>query len=109
MQDKFEKGGEIFNVYQKIFKFHKQHAAASTDADWDAIAASLNDFAPGLESDLVVAAVTDIERYALGETSNPVVCVEIQKCTSGRIYVQDNKTGISVLATKEEALKILGF
>jgi hypothetical protein len=62
MQDKFSKGGEIFNIYQKVFQFHKAHSAAKTEADWEAIATNLKDFAPGFESELCVAVVNEIER-----------------------------------------------
>jgi len=105
MQDKFAKDGEIFNAYQKIFKFHKTHAAASSDANWDRLAASLGDIAAGLESDLCLAAVNEIERSAVDDYTD--CTTKIQIFPNGHIYVNDRQTGVLRLSSREEALKIL--
>ena len=67
MIKKFAKGGSYFEVYQKVFAFHKKHAGVSSDEDWAQLAEAAKAFVGEFEVKLAVAAVDEIERAYLSK------------------------------------------
>ena len=62
MPDTFIKGGTMFELYQKVFNFHKRHAGACTDEEWTACVKDLGQFKTPFEVALAMAVITEIER-----------------------------------------------
>ena len=62
MTSRFNKDGEYFKLYMKIYAFHKKHIAASTFEDWTACVKDLEQFEMPLEVDMAVAVVNELER-----------------------------------------------
>ena len=60
--DKFSKDGDYFKLYMKVFAFHKKHANAFTDEEWDAVATEIGQFTTPFEIDLAVALMNELER-----------------------------------------------
>lgn len=62
MSDDFAKGGAMFEIYRKVFRFHQKHARATTDDEWRICVEDLGQFVNPFEVALAVAVVEEIER-----------------------------------------------
>jgi len=62
--DSFNKGEMYFNIYQKIFQFHKRFVNATTLEEWTSCTNELPKFHTPFESAMAVAVVEEIERNA---------------------------------------------
>ena len=56
------KDGAYFDVYGKLFAFHKKHINARTDEEWLECAADLSQFESPFEAELAVAVINELER-----------------------------------------------
>ena len=56
--------GEYFNIYRKIFAFHKKHIGIQADEEWLMCADDLGQFNTEFERALVLSVVDELERDA---------------------------------------------
>lgn len=70
--DSFAKGNYYNELYAKIFKFHKQHANATTEQEWEKVFEDLREFKTPFEKALVTAIVEELEREFKGRSSNGI-------------------------------------
>ena len=64
MDERIKTGGEYFNVYHKIFAFHKNHIGIQTDDEWLICGDDLGQFKTEFERALVLAVIDELERDA---------------------------------------------
>jgi len=64
------KGGEYFNIYQKIFAFHKKYVGVRTDHEWFLCVSDFSEFKEPFEKDLAVAVMNELDRDAAERDKN---------------------------------------
>ena len=67
MLDEFQKEGKYYEIWQKLFKFHKKHCKAEKDEDWSNLVNDMGQFKGEFECDICVAIVKEVERSYIAD------------------------------------------